>query len=320
MNPTVVCMGEALIDFVPADGGLGLAQAARFVKAAGGAPANVAVGLARLGVTTGFLGMVGSDPFGDFLVDTLAAEGIDVSSVRRTSESPTGVAFVSLTAEGEREFMFYRHPGADTLLRPQDVAEDTVRACQMIHFGSIGLITSPSREGTLHAVDLARDAGRRVSYDANLRLDLWPSSAEAKEGLLSGLNRANIIKLSDDELAFLTGQTDPSRGVRDLWHDGLELMVVTMGKKGSFFATGDFQGSDESFVVETVDTTGAGDGFMAGLLAGVLGDPESLQDSDRLKKVCRFANAVGALATTVRGGIPGMPTRGQVDKFLVDRG
>jgi len=316
VNSTVVCLGEALIDFVSTEGGLGLAGTPQFQKAAGGAPANVAVGLAKLQVPTAFMGMVGDDPFGQFLTDTLSSAGVDVGPVRRTRESQTTVAFVSLDENGERDFLFYRNPGADTLLRAEDVDESIIRDSRLLHFGSLGLVAEPARSATLHAVEVARANGKLVSYDANLRLALWPSEEAAKQGLMLGLQQANIAKLSEEELQFLTGCEELSTGVSQIRHAGLDLLVITKGSHGSFFVTRDFQGSVASFDVPTIDTTGAGDGFMAGLLAAFLEDPEALHDNDRLSSVCRFANAVGALATTVRGGIPGMPTRQQVEQFL----
>lgn len=319
MTIAAVCLGEALIDFVPTEAGLGLAGTPQFQKAAGGAPANVAAGLAKLRIPTAFMGMVGDDGFGAFLIDTLSAAGVDVGSVKRTRETPTTIAFVSLDAHGEREFMFYRTPGADTLLGPEDIDEALIRQARVLHFGSLGLVVEPSRAATLHAVSIAGENGNLVSYDANLRLPLWPSEKAARAGLILGLERANIVKLSAEELQFLTGSDDLSRGVSQLWHDRLKLVVVTLGGRGSFFATADTQGRVSSFKVPTVDTTGAGDGFMAGLLAAALEDPGALQDSDRLSGMCRFANAVGALATTARGAIPAMPTRREVKQLLVAR-
>jgi fructokinase len=318
MTSTAVCLGEALIDFVPTEGGLGLARTDAFKKAAGGAPANVAVGLARLGVPTAFMGMVGDDPFGTFLRDTLAETGVEVRALRRTDAAPTTIAFVSLDEHGEREFMFYRNPGADTLLRAENIDAALIREARVLHFGSLGLVSEPSRSATLHAAALARDADTLLSYDANLRLPLWPGESAARQGLMRGFEQANIAKVSEDELRFLTGCEALSDGIRQIWHPGLALLVVTLGSHGSLFASADAQGSVASFDVTCVDTTGAGDGFMAGLLAALLDDPEALHDSARLSSACRFANAVGALATTVRGAIPAMPARETVQQFLLE--
>jgi len=314
-----ICLGELLIDFVPTVTGTGLTDAPAFIKAPGGAPGNVAVGLARLGVKSAFMGKVGDDAFGHFLADTLAEAGIDVSPLRFSSEARTALAFVSLRSDGEREFMFYRHPSADMLFTPREVDMDAISRAKLLHFGSISLIGEPSRSATLYAVDAARAAGGLVSYDPNLRLPLWPDADAARKGLLLGLSKAHIVKLSDDESEFLTGLSDLKAACQALWHEDLKLMVVTRGRAGCVYFTPNFTGMVESFTVEAVDATGAGDGFVAGLLQGLLADPSVVQDETRLRELCRFANAVGALATTERGAIPALPDRERVREFLSSR-
>ena len=312
----VICLGELLIDFVPTVTPTSLVDAPAFKKAPGGAPANVAVGLARLGVSSAFMGKVGDDPFGHFLADTLAAAGVDVGTLRFTAQARTALAFVSLRADGEREFMFYRHPSADMLLTPDDIDEGVLQAAKALHFGSISLIGEPSRSATLHAIAIARAAGGLISCDPNLRLALWPDRAAARAGLLLAIGQAQLIKISDDELRFLTGSDDPSAARRELWHDGLELMVVTLGSAGSVYFTRDHEGVVVGFSVTAVDATGAGDGFVAGLLHGVIADRGVTGDPARLRDLCSFANAVGALTTTERGAIPALPTRDRVEALL----
>jgi len=311
-----ICLGELLIDFVPTVTGTGLIDAPAFIKAPGGAPGNVAVGLARLGIESAFMGKVGDDAFGHFLADTLAETGVDVSPLCFSTEARTALAFVSLREDGEREFMFYRHPSADMLFTPQEVDVDAIGHAQLLHFGSISLISEPSHSATLHAVDAARAAGCLVSYDPNLRLPLWPDADAARKGILLGLSKADIVKLSEDESEFLTGISDLNAACQVLWHDNLKLMVVTRGHAGCAYFTPNFTGRVETFTVEAVDATGAGDGFVAGLLQGVLIDPSVVQDEIRLRELCRFANAVGALATTERGAISALPSRKQVQEFL----
>ncbi len=176
----VIACGELLIDFVPTQSGVSLGQAQAFQKAAGGAPANVAVGIAWLGHRAGFLGQVGDDDFGHFLADTLADAGVDVGGLRFSPLARTALAFVSLRADGERSFMFYRHPSADMLWRPEDVDASYCAGTRIFHFGSISLIGEPSRAATLAAVGHARAAGALISYDPNLRLALWPSAEDAR--------------------------------------------------------------------------------------------------------------------------------------------
>jgi fructokinase len=311
-----ICLGELLIDFVPTVTGTTLIDAPAFQKAPGGAPANVAVGLARLGVPSAFVGKVGDDAFGHFLASTLAEAGVDTGPLRFSSKARTALAFVSLRADGEREFMFYRHPSADMLLRPDEVDEAAIRRAKLLHFGTISLISEPSRGATLHAIEIARDAGCLISCDPNLRLALWPDFAAAREGLLLGISKADVVKISDEELRFLTGSDDPAAARQQLWHDRLHLLVVTLGSAGCVYFTRAFEGVVVGFNVAAIDATGAGDGFVAGLLQGLLMERGVPEDEARLRELCRLANAVGALTTTERGAIPALPTMARARAFL----
>jgi fructokinase len=312
----VVTLGELLIDFVPTVSGVSLIDAPAFKKAPGGAPANVAAGLVKLGSTCAFLGKVGDDAFGQFLKATLDEAGVDTSGLVFSKKARTALAFVSLRADGEREFMFYRHPSADMLYEPGEVAVDLIEEAKIFHFGSISLISEPSGCATRAALDAAHQKGVIVSYDPNLRLALWPDPQAAKTGMLSVWEAADLIKVSEDELAFLTGLDDIEQAVAQLWHDQLRLMLVTLGRHGCRYYTRQFSGVVEGFSVKAVDTTGAGDGFVAGLIDGLLRHPDAWDDQAELRRVCRFANAVGALTTTQRGAIPALPTRQQVEAFL----
>ena len=306
----VVCFGELLIDFVALESGVQVGDASGFQKAPGGAPANVAVALARLGVPSAFLGQVGDDPFGHYLAGVLQSDEIDVSGLRFSNEARTALAFVSLAEHGERSFMFYRHPSADMLMRPEDVDTAQIDQASVFHFGSITLIGEPSRSATLHAARHAQSAGVLVSYDPNLRLPLWSSVDAAREGMLIGFEYANIVKISDEEVQFLTGSDD----VSSLWHAATQLIVVTHGKDGCTAYWRDGTGvSAPSYDVMPVDTTGAGDGFVAGLLAGIL---EQGTSTDAIASILPFANAVGALATTQRGAIPSFPSRNEAEQLM----
>lgn len=314
-----ICLGELLIDFVPTVTGMDLIETPAFQKAAGGAPGNVAVGLQLLGVNTSFIGKVGNDPFGYFLSNALADKGVDVSSVLYSDEARTGLAFVSLKADGDRDFLFFRHPSADMLLRPEEIDPNKIKAARLLHFGSISLIDEPIRSATLQAVAAAREAGCLVSYDPNLRLALWPDAASARAGIKLGLSKADIVKISEDEVEFLTGIEDLEQAKDALWHDGLRLMVVTRGSNGCCFFTPGLQGEVETFKIKAVDATGAGDGFVAGLLQGLLKNPEILNSRQSLYELCRFANAVGAITASGRGAIAALPTYQQVQQFLDDK-
>ncbi|HET7091121.1 MAG TPA: PfkB family carbohydrate kinase [Anaerolineae bacterium] len=314
--PDAIAIGELLIDFVPTVSGVTLIEAPAFIKAPGGAPANVAVGLARLGVSSGFLGQVGDEAFGHFLAQTLRDNGVDVSHLKYSSAARTMLAFVSLHADGEREFMFYRHPSADMLYHPEDVDPEYVRTARILHFGSISLIGEPSRSATLRAISIALAAGALISFDPNLRLDLWSDAEAAREGIRIGWPLAHVVKIGEEELRFIANADDTAEAARAVWHPGLRLMIVTGGARGSRYITPTFAGDVAGFKVEPVDTTGAGDGFVAGLLKGLLDHPDAFGDEAQLRAICRYANAVGALTTTRRGAIPALPTANQVDEFL----
>ena len=314
--PDVVTFGELLIDFVPTVSGVALAEAPAFIPAPGGAPANVAVGLARLGVPSGFMGQVGDDAFGHLLARTLRDNNVDTVALRFSGEARTALAFVSLKADGERDFMFYRHPSADMLYPPEAVDAGYLRAARVFHFGSISLIGEPSRSATLRAVDIARQAGLLISYDPNLRLPLWPDAEAARAGIRLGWPLAHVIKVNEEELAFLGGTDDPAKAACRLWHPDLRLLVITRGSAGCRYVTPNFTGEAPGFRVDAVDTTGAGDAFVAGLLKGLLDQPDAPSDNALLQAVCRYANAVGALTTTRRGAIPALPTARQVADFL----
>ena len=305
-----------LFDFVSTVTGVSLVEAPSFLKAPGGAPANVAVGLARLGVSAGFMGQVGDDAFGHFLVQTLRENNVDVAALRFSHEARTMLAFVSLRVDGERDFMFYRHPSADMLYSVADVDSDYIRSARAFHFGTISLISEPARSATLQAVTIAREAGLLISFDPNLRLNLWPDAEAARAAMRSGWSLAHAIKVSEEELVFL-GQTDDlTEAARQLWHADLRVLIITQGQAGCRYVTASFDGEVAGFSVTVTDTTGAGDGFVAGLLKGLLAQPDAQLDENRLRAICRYANAVGALTTTRRGAILALPTAEQVEAFL----
>lgn len=311
----VVSFGELLIDFVALETSVAVGEASGFQKAPGGAPANVAVGVAKLGQPAAFLGQVGDDPFGHYLDGVLRAEGVDTGGLRFSPDARTALAFVSLRADGERSFVFYRHPSADMLMRPEDVPLDMIDAARIFHYGSITMISEPSRSATLAAVEYARSRGLFLSYDPNLRLSLWDDEAAARAGMLAGLDYAHLVKVSDEELVFLTG----ADSIDPLWRPDMRLIVVTHGANGATLYTRDRQIDAPGFRVSAVDTTGAGDGFVAGLLVGLL-ESDFTKDESALAQMLRFANAVGALTTTRRGAIPALPTRPAVEAFLGEMG
>ncbi|KAL4290713.1 hypothetical protein GQ457_14G000560 [Hibiscus cannabinus] len=312
-NTLIVSFGEMLIDFVPTVSGVSLAEAPGFLKAPGGAPANVAIAVSRLGGQASFVGKLGDDEFGRMLADILKQNGVSGDGILFDEGARTALAFVTLRADGEREFMFYRNPSADMLLRPEELNLDVIRSAKVFHYGSISLIVEPCRSAHLKAMEVAKESGALLSYDPNLRLPLWPSADEARQQILSIWDKADIIKVSDVELEFLTGsdKIDDETALK-LWHPNLTLLLVTLGEKGSKYYTKSFHGTVDGFHVKTVDTTGAGDSFVGALLCKIVEDPTILENESKLREVLKFANACGAITTTKKGAIPALPAEAQV--------
>ncbi len=293
----VICLGEILIDFVSLKSGVRLADAPEFRRAAGGAPANVAVGLARLGAKSAMISKIGADEFGRFLKGTLDREGVDTSGVAVTRQAPTALAFVALDRRHERSFAFYRDPCADRLLSAKDLGAAPWRGARIFHYGSITLIGEPSRSATLEAAERARRRGMLVSCDPNLRLALWASPARARAGMREAMRRADVIKISEEEVDFLGGVPKA------------RLVVVTRGPRGGTVFHEGTRFDYPAFRVRTIDSTGAGDAFTAGLLYGLLREMP-------LPTAVRLAAACGALVTLKRGAIPALPTLAAVRKLL----
>lgn len=318
MSLDVVCFGDLLMDFVPTESGLAFSDLPTFKPVPGGAAANVAVGLAKLGRNSAFMGKVGDEPFGHLLIQTLRREGVDVDAIRTESRARTALAFVTLAKDGERDFMFYRHPSADMLFTPAEVDQEKIESAPIFHFDSISLAAEQPRETALFAADLARASGKLISYDVNLRLPLWRDADEAKAGILDGMARADVVKLSDDELDFMTGSRSAD-AIRSFWRDGLKLVVLSLGSEGCIAVTERGEQVIRSISVDAVDTTGSGDAFVAGLLAGLSENPGLLDDDQAIAATCRLANIAGALTATARGAIPSLPTQEQVELHLRHR-
>lgn len=307
---SVLSFGELLIDFVALEMGVTVGDASGFVKAPGGAPANVAAAVARLGCRSAFMGQVGDDPFGRYLAGVLAAESVDIAGLTYSSEARTALAFVSNTADGDRSFMFYRHPSADMLMKPADVDRAAIDACEVFHHGSITFIREPAASALRLALERAVAADKFISYDPNLRLPLWDSAEAARTGMLAGLETANLLKISDEELTFLTGGDD----VAPLWRERMEVICVTYGAKGAAAHLKDGRVIERSgYAVHAVDTTGAGDAFAAAVLIGILDKGADWQR--KLPEILDFANAVGALTCRRKGAIPSLPTMAEARAF-----
>ncbi|MDQ0902079.1 MULTISPECIES: PfkB family carbohydrate kinase [unclassified Paenibacillus] len=313
----IVCLGELLIDFVPEVNGQALADVTSFQRAAGGAPANVAAAVAKLGGDARFIGKIGRDPFGDFLVRTLDEVGVHTAVVQ-TDEAKTGLAFVSLRADGERDFLFFRDPAADMLLRADEVQAQWLEDAAVYHFGSVSLIAEPCRTATLDAARRAREFGALVSYDPNVRLALWPSADAARAEILAQLPLADVVKVSEEEVEFLLG-VDATTGAQQLLQRGPKVIIITLGPGGCRVVTARQDVVIPGTPVAAVDTTGAGDSFVGGMLYQLVSlgaTPATIVDvlaeTGAVEQVFAFANRVGAITTTRRGAIPALPTLDEV--------
>ena len=312
----VVTIGELLIDLVPLpsdEGGM------RFVAKPGGAPGNVAVGVARLGGRAAMLTKVGQDAFGSSLVDTLRRNRVSVDGIRSTAERRTGLAVVTLTADGDRDFFFYRDRCADSDLRPDELPSSMLEQTHVLHLGSLFLAQEPSASAQRRAVQIARDKGVLVSADPNLRADLWSDRTRMLEAGREVVRAANLVKISEEELVMLTGIEATQPAVQALWHEGLRVMAVTRGPDGADVFTADEHVAVPGFVVPTVDTIGCGDAFTAMMLTDLVARDFDLAGRAALESVARSACAAGALTATRTGGMESLPDRAAIDAFLAGR-
>lgn len=317
----VLSFGESLVDFLPDRRGVSLDRVDSFRKVVGGAPTNMALGLARLGCDAALMGKIGRDAFGDFVVDTLEAAGVDVRGVVRTDEAQTGLTFVTLDEDGDRSFLFYRDPSADMLMRAGDVDEDLLEEAEFFQVGS-NLLTSPGvREATEHATSRARDADCAISIDPNIRIHLWDRPEQARRTVLEQCEHASILKINEEELDLLAPDASPE----EAWHEvfqprGIAIFVVTLGPDGAMLFAPQGHTEVEAPGIEVVDTTGAGDGFMSGFLAALAA---SLRDEtsrepwrdaiddlslETLRRALKIGTWVGTRVCTELGATPPLPT------------
>lgn len=321
----IICLGELLIDFVSLDRDASLIESSGFNKAPGGAPANVAAGVSKLGINTGFIGKVGDDPFGEFLRKVLNDINVDTKYLVADACARTTLSFVAQKSDGIRDCMFYRNPGADMLLHPDELKAEYFRGAAFFHFGSISLGCEPSKSATLKAIEHAKNNGLLISYDPNLRPSLWKDMDTARKEIAEGFRHADFVKISEEEFEHILGVKTTEQCAEKILGMGAKLVVVTLGAKGCFFSDGKRSGYVFGYSdVNVVETTGAGDAFVAAALVGItarvrLGDVNALRADDELVSILTFANAAGALATTKLGAIPSLPTTKEVDNFMSAR-
>lgn len=300
--------GDAVVDLIP-DG------ENHYLKCAGGAPANVAVGVSRLGVEAGFIGRVGNDPLGQFMRDVLAAEKVSVENMILDDHYRTSTVIVGLD-NGERSFTFMVNPSADQFLEIGDLPE--FKQGDFLHCCSIAFINDPSRSTTIEAICRVKRAGGYVSFDPNLRESLWKNLDEMKSVVNSVISMADILKFSEEELTLLTDTANLEDATKVMTAQYPEkLIIITLGKDGAIYH---FNGKSQIVsgkALKPVDTTGAGDAFVSGLLAGLANTPD-WKDETALVEVIRKANASGALATTAKGAMSALPNKAELDAFLAE--
>ena len=315
----VVALGELLIDFT--ENGLS-GQGNPLLEAnPGGAPCNVLAMLNRLGKKTAFIGKVGNDQFGKMLKEVVEESGTDVSGLAMDEQVHTTLAFVHTFPDGDREFSFYRNPGADMMLTKEEVDPEIIKNARIFHFGTLSSTHAGVREATRYAIDVAKENGLLVSFDPNLREPLWESLDQAKEEILYGMSRCDILKISDNEMEFMTGTTDYNKGVEMLREQfDIPLICVTLGREGSRAFYKNMIVEAAPFVREdTIETTGAGDTFEACTLNYIL--EHGLEDltEENLKEMLTFANAGASIITTRKGALKVMPEKAEIEKVIRER-
>lgn len=312
----VVALGELLIDFTE-NGESG--QGNPLLEAnPGGAPCNVLAMLNKLGKKTAFIGKVGKDQFGTMLKAVVEESGTDVTNLMVDEEVHTTLAFVHTFPDGDREFSFYRNPGADMMLKKEEVNPEIIKAAKIFHFGTLSSTHPEVREATRYAIDVAKENGLLVSFDPNLREPLWVSLEDARKEIEYGLGKCDILKISDNEMEFMTGTDDYNKGVEILRESyNIPLIFVTLGKEGSRAYYKDMIVEVAPFLrKDTIETTGAGDTFEACALNYVLEHGLDNLTEENLTELLRFANAGASIITSRKGALKVMPEKEEIEKVL----
>lgn len=315
----VIALGELLIDFT--ENGM-TGQGNPLLEAnPGGAPCNVLAMLEKLGKKTAFIGKVGDDMFGKQLTDAVKEAGIDTRNLVVDNEVHTTLAFVHTYPDGDRDFSFYRNPGADMMLKKEEIQPDLIQNSRIFHFGTLSSTHEGVRAATRYALNVAEDAGCIISFDPNLRPPLWKSLQDAKAEIEYGLSHCDILKISDNEVEFLFGTTDYDKGAALLKEKyQIPLILITMGKDGSRAYYKDLKVEAAPFLQEhTIETTGAGDTFCASSLNYIAEHGLEELTTENLKELLTFANAAASLITTRKGALRVMPTRQEVLDFIESR-
>lgn len=315
MNYDVTALGELLIDLTQN----GMSEQGNPILEAnpGGAPCNVLACLSKHGHKTAFIGKVGKDGFGEQLTKGLVETGISTEGLQYDTQVHTTLAVVHTYADGDRDFSFYRNPGADMMLKAEEVDEQIIKNSKIFHFGSLSMTDQPVRSAHLHALKIAEEAGCLRSYDPNLRPPLWPNLEVAKENILELMAHCDILKISDNEIQWLSGKEDYDEGIAWLRSQfDIPLIFLTLGKDGSRAYCGDVRTQQAGFKLNTIETTGAGDTFFGSVLHQILEKGFRPYTKEELDEMLRFANAAAALVTTRRGALRVMPSAEEIEAIL----
>lgn len=317
MNSTydVIAMGELLVDFTV--NGNSEQGNQLFEACPGGAPCNVLAMLNKCGKKTSFLGKVGKDMFGKLLSHTLRESGIDISHLYEDETTNTTLAFVTTLEDGDREFSFYRNPGADMMLTEEEVEEEYIKKAKIFHFGTLSMTHDGVKKATYKALDIAKKNGMLITFDPNLRPLLWDSLENAKEQMKYGFGYCDVLKISDNEIQFVTGEEDYDEGIKMLQDQyQIPLILLTLGKNGSRAYYKERRIEVAGYQVHTIETTGAGDTFCGMSIAYLLDHGiENLSD-DQLKEMLFRANAAAAIITTRKGAIRSMPELQEIENLI----
>ena len=320
----VIAIGEALIDFIPHEKGRALNDVENFLRVPGGAPLNVAAAVAKLGGKSQMLTKLGQDGFGDAILNEVKPLGVDVSRISRTNEANTALAFVSLREDGERDFSFYRNPSADMLLSAEEICVEDFNEKDILHFCSVSLIDAPIKEAHRRAIEIAKEKGCLISFDPNVRLPLWKNPEDCRKAILEFLPLSNIVKISDEELEFITGIKDEKEALDFLLTGDVKVIIYTKGTNGAEFITKERVIFSPSFKVSAQDTTGAGDSFIGSLLYQVAEGEYSLEQlvdlsEEKVQEILTFSNATAALTVCKKGAIGALPLKEEVLAKISER-
>ncbi len=308
----VISLGEALIDFTPGK------EAGSYIRNPGGAPANFAVGVAKCGIDAAFLGRLGNDDFGNFLVRTLEDNHVRILVPGLLDEAVTTMAFVTIYEGGERSFTFARKPGADMLLKVSDIRTEVIEQCKVLHTGSFSMSVNPSREAVVYAMKLAQEFGKIVSFDVNYRAMVWDFEQEAIEEVIKILPYVDLLKISEEELIFVGGEANIPLIMKKF---GITVIVETLGAEGAKYFYRETSGRLQGRRVNAIDATGAGDAFWSGFVSRLL--LEGVTDKNDITEqiiidALEYGNISGSLCVQKMGGIPALPTREEIEAMIFE--